>query len=127
MMCLRFLYGALLGFIVTVPLASAGETQKPSLALSDIMADPDWMGQFPERPYWADDGQSVYFEQKQHGSEQRNLFQLNLAQKTSEHLTEDRKWQADVSGGAYSSDRRLKLYSRQGDLYIKDLKIGDVR
>ena len=44
------------------------------LTLEQIMADPDWLGNQPEGAFWGPDNRTVYFQQKQQGSELRDLF-----------------------------------------------------
>ncbi|HKH48575.1 MAG TPA: prolyl oligopeptidase family serine peptidase [Thermoanaerobaculia bacterium] len=110
-----------------VPFAAA-ETSA-GVTLEKIMSDPDWIGTPPENPYWADDGRAVYFERKRTGSEVRDLYRLELDGEdgTSVRVTDEERGQADVAGGDVSEDRAWKVYSRQGDLYLKDLKTGAIR
>src|SRR5512135_2363916 len=42
---------------------------KDEITLERIMADPDWIGNSPEDPYWSDDGSAVYFFKKRLVSE----------------------------------------------------------
>ena len=44
------------------PLASAQGTAE--LTMEQIMADPDWMGRFPENAFWSMDGEHILFYQK---------------------------------------------------------------
>jgi dipeptidyl aminopeptidase/acylaminoacyl peptidase len=47
---------------------TTNNTQSTLLTLEKIMADPDWIGRQPSSAYWADDNQSVYYQQKQQAS-----------------------------------------------------------
>lgn len=49
--------------------------QSEQLTLEQIMADPDWMGRQPSSAYWADDSQSVYYQQKQQASPLSDLWE----------------------------------------------------
>lgn len=109
---------------------AAAAASSPSVTLERIMSDPDWIGPPPENPYWGDDNRSIYFERKRTGSEVRDLYRLELdASKGSEpvRVTAEERGQVDVAGGDISEDRAWKVYSRQGDLYLKDLRTGAIR
>lgn len=104
---------------------SAGFAQ--SQTLEQIMAHPDWLGRQPESPYWADDGASIYYERKVEGSEEGQLFRLALAGGAAVLVTEADKAAADYRDGDWSSDRMRKVYSRNGDLFVRETSTGQVR
>lgn len=56
-------------------LASAQGTAE--LTMEQIMADPDWMGRFPEQAFWGLDGNDILFYQKREGSSIRDLMIIN--------------------------------------------------
>lgn len=96
------------------------------ISLEQAMADPDWIGRAPERPYWSDDSESIYYLQKQEGAAQRNLFNVqsngsNLTQIAVADIDE-----ADVRQGKLSNNGRLKVYSRSGDVYVKNLRNSQI-
>jgi dipeptidyl aminopeptidase/acylaminoacyl peptidase len=100
------------------------------VTLEKIMSDPDWIGTPPENPYWADDSRAVYFERKRTGEEVNDLYRLELdASQGSEpvRVADEERGQVDVASGDVSEDRAWKVYSRQGDLYLKDLRTGALR
>ncbi|HEY0782971.1 MAG TPA: hypothetical protein VGE98_10975, partial [Thermoanaerobaculia bacterium] len=101
--------------------AAAGVT------LDQIMADQDWRGRPPENTYWGDDGRTVYYEQKQTGKELRDLVRLEIDSGKSRIVPPGERGSVDVGGGRLSHDGKKKVYSRKGDLYLKDLTTGEVR
>jgi dipeptidyl aminopeptidase/acylaminoacyl peptidase len=100
---------------------------QPEITLEQIMADPDWLGNPPEAPYWADDGRSLYFEQKRPGSELRDLVQITIAGEPLRTVAVQDLGGADAGGGELSPDVTRKVYARAGDLFVKDLASGAVR
>jgi dipeptidyl aminopeptidase/acylaminoacyl peptidase len=56
-------------------------SQSKLLTLEQIMADPDWMGREPTSAYWSDNGQSVYYQQKQQASPLSDLWEKPINQK----------------------------------------------
>jgi acetyl esterase/lipase len=103
------------------------ETSPSPVTLEKIMSYPDWIGTPPETPYWADDSGTVYFERKRTGSEVRDLYRLDLDGGEPVLVPFEERGQIDVADGDLSEDRAWKVYSRQGDLYLKDLRTGSIR
>ncbi len=98
-----------------------------SQTLEQIMAHPDWLGRQPENPYWADDGGSIYFERKVEGSEERLLYSASLEGSQTRQVSEEEKATSDHRGGDWSSRRTMKVYSRNGDLFVREIATGVVR
>lgn len=95
-----------------------------TISLEQAMAHPDWIGRAPQRPYWADDSDSIYFSQKREGSEQIDLFRLSADGGEPQLVNGADRGEADVARGNYSPNRRFKTYSRAGDIYVKNLRNG---
>ncbi|HEV3455057.1 MAG TPA: prolyl oligopeptidase family serine peptidase [Thermoanaerobaculia bacterium] len=109
------------------PSAFAQSAAPPELTLERIMADPDWIGNPPEKPYWADDGGAVYFEQKRQGSPLRDLYRLPLGEREPRLVADAERGAADAPAGDVSRDRKGKVYVRDGDVFWKDLGSGAIR
>ena len=58
-----------------------GNSQSNVLTLEQIMADPDWMGRQPSSAYWAINGLSVYYQQKQLASPLSDLWEKPIDEK----------------------------------------------
>lgn len=95
------------------------DVQQVSLEL--IMSDPDWLGNAPRAPYWAHDSRSVYFRQKRSGEELTDLWQLDLEGDTPLRVRDEDMGAVDVARGDHSDDRQRRVYSHQGDLFIRAL------
>ncbi|HEY6324113.1 MAG TPA: prolyl oligopeptidase family serine peptidase [Thermoanaerobaculia bacterium] len=91
------------------------------------MADPDWIGNPPENPYWAGDGRAVYFERKRQGSPLRDLYRLRLDEREPRLVPDAGRGAAGASGGAISRDRRWMTYARDGDVFLENVATGAVR
>jgi dipeptidyl aminopeptidase/acylaminoacyl peptidase len=97
------------------------------VTLEQIMADPDWIGNPPEKPYWADDGRAVYYDRKRQGGPLRDLYRLRLGERQPRLVADAERGAADAAGGDVSRDRKWKAYVREGDVFLKDLGTGAVR
>jgi dipeptidyl aminopeptidase/acylaminoacyl peptidase len=102
--------------------------EAPALTLEQIMADPDWIGNAPEDPYWSDDGRAVYYTRERDGvgSNPRDLYRLDLATGKTMRIEPAERGKVDAPGRR-SLDRKKKVYERQGDVFVKDLTTGAVR
>lgn len=118
-------------FSTVRPVGAAEPTNAPrersDVTLELIMSDLDWIGRPPERPYWADDGHSFYYFQKREGAEERDLIHFDLKTGAPAVVADKDRGAADAPGAVYSADRKQKVYSREGDIYLKDLRSGKVR
>jgi len=95
---------------------------KPNL--EQIMSNPDWMGNAPENPIWGDNNKNIYYQQKRTGNKLRDWYEINLKSGLSQ-LTEN---QLDINSqkGKLSSDGKFKVFTFEGDVYIKNMKTGEI-
>jgi dipeptidyl aminopeptidase/acylaminoacyl peptidase len=111
------------------PPAAAPSTPPPAdeITLEKIMADPEWIGNAPLMPYWADDGYAVYFERERQGEDTLDLFRLDLATGEARRVEDAERGRADARGGDWSEDRTKKAFAREGDAFWKDVTTGAER
>ena len=122
----RFAAGALC-LLLSLPLLPARAEEAPALTLEQIMADPDWIGNPPENPYWSDDGRSIYYARERDGvgKNPKDLFRVDLASGKAVRIEPAERGKADAPGRR-SLDRKKKVYVREGDVFVKDLTTGAV-
>jgi dipeptidyl aminopeptidase/acylaminoacyl peptidase len=124
---------ALLVAALGLPSASPAQNRPAfDLSISNIMRGPELYGREPQRVRWSADGRTIYFYWNEPGtkwSEPLRPYRVRAAPgATPERLTEA---QIDSAGplfadGSYTRDRRLKLTSYEGDLYLVDARTGRV-
>jgi dipeptidyl aminopeptidase/acylaminoacyl peptidase len=107
--------------------AEESSTAAESITLDRIMSDPEWLGRSPEGGYWSDDGKSVYYQRPRAGSKQRDLFQSDLSGNLLRVVADADRGTVDSAEGEVSRDGQLKVYEREGDLFLKNLSTGIVR
>ncbi|HEY2295908.1 MAG TPA: prolyl oligopeptidase family serine peptidase [Thermoanaerobaculia bacterium] len=111
--------------------ARAAEPAAAELTLEQIMADPDWIGNPPEDPYWSDDGRSVYYEREREGigPQRQDLYRVDVSPGATGKATliePAQRAKADAPGER-NRERTRKVYLVDGDVFVKDLKTGAVR
>lgn len=100
--------------------AAPGQGADEPITLELIMSDSDWIGNAPEGEYWADDGQSIYYQHKKAGSDERDLIQADLTGSVLRIVSDEEQPFIDIRGGSYSSDYTWKVYTRGGNLFVKN-------
>jgi len=98
------------------------------VTLDQAMAHPDWIGNPVENAWWSWDGKQVLYKLKRTGSPVRDVFQtgaqsgLNKARKV-----EDAEFaKLDSWLVTYNRDRTRAAFVRNGDLFERDLKSGEL-
>src|ERR1044071_9508095 len=89
--------GTLLGSLAVSGAAAPQDPPAPpatdEITLEKIMADPDWIGNAPEDPFWSADGRAVYYERKRQGQERKDLWRVDLAAAAPQKLDDREKGQ----------------------------------
>ncbi len=86
----------------------------------------DWIGTPPQAPYWSDDGRAVFYERRQPGGDQVDLFRVEVASGRVEAIAARDRGRAE-GDGVVSRDRKARAWVRDGDLYVKEAGRGAVR
>lgn len=96
-----------------------------TLTIPQIMQGERFVGFLPEGIFWSDDSETIYFSWNPEMDTIRSLYKSNTRARTPQpvELEEQRNL---ARGGNYSSDRSLKVYSDDGDLFLLDRKSGDI-
>ena len=118
----RLLLAGLIALTV-LPVAAETSSSAPRLDLETIMANPDWMGQPVENPYWSVDGRSLYYRLKRDGSPVHDLYRVDPASGAGSKL--DATATAQAEGPAvYDRAHRYGAYVFHGDVFLVDLHSG---
>ena len=97
-----------------------------TITLEQAMAHPDWLGRQPQQPYWSDDSESVYYRRKRISVEQTDLFRVSINGQTIEQIYPEDFSEIDIDSDSISPNGRLKAYAREGDIYVKELRSGNI-
>ncbi|MCC2615764.1 prolyl oligopeptidase family serine peptidase [Aestuariibacter halophilus] len=107
--------------------ASMPDPDKP-LTLTQIMADPDWIGREPEDAYWGSDSTTVYYQQKQQGSPIKDLFKTHINDTTNgQKVALSELHTAGDDGAVYNQQRNVKAWRFEGNLFVELLDSGEIR
>ena len=95
---------------------------KPELTVAKIMQDPKWIGAFPNRPFWSEDGKWIYFYWNPEGADSDSLYKINIRGEKPEKVPVSRYKLIPAPEGKYTRDYRLKVFERDGDIFLYDLR-----
>jgi len=93
------------------------------LDLATIMADPDWLGQPVQSPYWSADGHSLYYRLKRDGSALLDLHRIDLRSGKDTRLDATDRAQAE-GAPVFDRERRRVAFHLDGHIHLKDLASG---
>jgi dipeptidyl aminopeptidase/acylaminoacyl peptidase len=118
----RLLLAGLIALSI-LPVAAETPQNAAPLDLETIMANPDWVGQAVENPYWSVDGRSLYYSLKRDGSPVRDLYRVDPSSGQSTKLDPSAMAQAE-GPSVYDRAHRHAAFILHGDVFLVDLASG---
>ncbi|MGH8313081.1 MAG: S9 family peptidase, partial [Gammaproteobacteria bacterium] len=97
------------------------------VTLEQIMANPDWIGNPPERAYWGWDSRHIYYWQKRQGSPLRDLYAVNVASDAVVKVPDSDLGTVSAPGDSYNLAYTLKVFVRDNNVFVRDLRTGALR
>jgi len=101
------------------------KNNKSVLTIEKIMQNPDkWIGTLPENISWSDDSKTIYFNWN---PEQDTLSSLHAYSASTKNITKvsiEEKQKLPSDEGEYKLDYSAKVFIRNGNLFLLDLKKG---
>ncbi|RUO38270.1 S9 family peptidase [Aliidiomarina shirensis] len=108
--------------------AAVAEQRESVFSMTQIMADPDWIGRSPEGAYWSWDSRSVLFSRKREGSPQRDLFRRPLsAGGNGTQVALDSLHTQAYRNAIANADGSLKAYVFERNVFVLATDTGEVR
>ena len=99
-----------------------------TLTVEKIMRDPKtWIGTSPSNVYWSEDSQTIYFSWNPDKAPSDSLYRYSLADKKIAKVPQLERKQLPAAQGTYNRMRTLKVYAKDGDIYLLDRKNMAVR
>ena len=100
------------------------------LTVDSIMRGPDLVGHTPTGVYWSQDSRRVYFRWKRAGEprlKESDLYTVNADGTGLRKLTEEEVRKSPPAAGELSKDRRLTVFTEEGDVFLYDHERGERR
>jgi len=105
----------------------AASAQKlDTLTIEKIMRDPKWIGVSPSAIHWADDSKKIYFNWNPNNSERDELFSIMPSAVKPIKVGIDEKRAMASEYGVWNKKRTLKLFEKNGDIFLEEPQSGKV-
>ncbi|WP_213436975.1 MULTISPECIES: S9 family peptidase [Lysobacteraceae] len=106
------------------PQAPQAATADAPLTLTQVMADPDWIGPPIEQAWWSWDGQRAYSLRKRAGATVRDTYVQPIAGGVATVLDGPSRADADAAQPVIDATRAHMAFVRNGDVFVRDLRSG---
>lgn len=93
------------------------------LSVETIMRDPAWIGVAPSSPFWSEDGERLYFTWRREGDAGDSLY-VSIRGAVPRRVTLEERKALPAQNGDLTKDFTKKVYSRNGDIFLLDIKRG---
>ena len=105
--------------------ATGASAQKlDTLTIEKIMRDPKWIGVPPSNVHWGDDSKKIYFNWNPQNADRDELFSITPTDLKPVKVTIEGQKLIVPQYGQWNKKRTLKVYEKNGDIYLFDLKTG---
>jgi len=98
-----------------------------TLTIEKIMRDPKWIGVSPSNIRWSDDSKHLYFNWNPNNTERDELFSITPADIKPAKVSIDEQKAFPSDFGAWNKKHTLKLYEKNGDIYLEEPKTGKIQ
>ena len=105
------------------PQAPSAAAKTFELTVDSIMRGPDLVGYPPTGVYWSQDSGRVYFRWKRAGEprlKETDLYVVNADGTSLRKLSEEEARKVPPAAGELSKDRRLTVFTEEGDVFLYD-------
>ena len=106
---------------------STAKISASPLKLTEIMNGYDWIGSSPNGVFWSEDSKRLYFQWNPANAPDDSLHHYSTATGKIEKMSLSERLELPGRSGEYTTDKKWKVYSKQGDLYLMYLEDGSTR
>jgi dipeptidyl aminopeptidase/acylaminoacyl peptidase len=118
----------LLLFLMQATLVLAqSPTQPAALSIEKIMQGQKWIGTPPSNVFWSEDSKRIYFDWNPDNLAKDSLYVTGLDGKKISRVPLRERLALPASSGQYNRARTRKVYEKNGDIYLLEVKTGAVR
>jgi len=93
-----------------------------ALTIPKIMEGENFVGHSPSNIYWGEHGEYLYFNWNPDNNPGDSLYRVTMTNTSPEMVSAADEMKMPSTNGEYNSDKSMKVYSKNGDLFIYDLK-----
>jgi dipeptidyl aminopeptidase/acylaminoacyl peptidase len=104
------------------------ETYSQALTVEKIMQDQSkWIGTSPTNVFWSEDSKTIYFSWNPDKNKGDSLYKFVLPDKTPQKVSPKERRALPAQSGSYNLSRSMKVYEKQGEIFVLHLKTSKVK
>lgn len=108
-----------------VAFSQVQKNNKSSLTIEQIMQNPaKWIGTSPTGIFWGEKGEFIYFTWNPEQDTLSSLYSYSIETKKIERVPTEEKLKLPAKYGNYNSAQTEKVYTRNGNIYLLNIKTG---
>lgn len=105
-------------FLLILQPTEAQVANKSALTIEQIMQGEQFVGVSPSNVFWAEDGQTIYFDWNPEQLPYKELYKISLGSSKPEKVSITEQLALPNKNGVYNQDQTQKVYSLHGDIYL---------
>ncbi|MDP9076700.1 MAG: prolyl oligopeptidase family serine peptidase [Bacteroidota bacterium] len=114
--------------LLLLPICTGAFAQKLGpLSIEKIMRDPKWIGVAPSNIRWSDDSKKIYFNWNPENADRDQLFAITPSNIKPEKVSIEEQKALIPEYGEWNKKRTIKLFEKNGDIWLSDLKTGKIQ
>ncbi|GAA4842019.1 S9 family peptidase [Algivirga pacifica] len=94
------------------------------LTIDQIMEGEDFIGHQPHRFQWSEDSKTLYFYWNPEQKSYEELYKVAAGKNTAEKVGVEEQKSLPAARGDYNQRYTQKVYAKQGDIYLYDIRKG---
>ncbi|ADR21862.1 peptidase S9 [Marivirga tractuosa] len=96
------------------------------LSVQKIMRDPAWIGHSPDNFYWGENNDQLFFNWNPQDHPDDSLYAYNFEKGEAILISHEEELKYPDRRGIYNKARTEKLFIRDGNLYLSEIKTGNI-
>jgi dipeptidyl aminopeptidase/acylaminoacyl peptidase len=116
----------LLSLLFLIPATGVFAQKLDTLTIEKIMRDPKWIGVSPSNIRWANDSKKIFFKWDDDASGDTRLYSVNPADNRVQKVSVAEQRDLAPGGGEWNKKHTQKVFSKNGDLFLYDVKSNKI-
>jgi len=121
---MRKIYLSFCFIFLSISLTLAQELEE--LTVQKIMRDPAWIGHSPDNFYWGENSNQLFFNWNPDNNPSDSLYAYNLESGEIKPVNHKQEMSFPDRYGIYNKEKTEKLFVRNGNLYLAEIKTGNI-
>jgi dipeptidyl aminopeptidase/acylaminoacyl peptidase len=97
-----------------------------TLTIEKIMRDPKWIGTSPSNIRWSNDSKKIYFNWNPEKGDRNELYSITPTDAKTQKVNLDERKALAPANGTWNKKHTVKLFEKNGDIFISDIVKGKV-